>query len=75
MGRGLEQGERSPLYLVRTRDAENSYFEWFLRLRDPRPWLYSLAGMVRLQAYAGPNWSERLPWTAKPRRLELPQSA
>ena len=62
--RGLEQSERSPLYLVRTRDAENSYFEWFLRLRDPRPWLYSLAGMVRLQAYAGPNWSERLPWTA-----------
>ena len=62
--RRLEQGERSPLYLVRTKDAENSYFEWFLRLRDPRPWLYSLAGMVRLQAYAGPNWNERLPWTA-----------
>lgn len=62
--RALEQGERSPLYLVRTQDPENSYFEWFLRLRDPRPWLYSLAGMVRLQAYAGPAWQERLSWTA-----------
>ncbi len=62
--RGLEQGERSPLYLVKTKDADNSYFEWFLRLRDPRPWLYSLAGMVRLQAYAGREWQERLAWTA-----------
>jgi hypothetical protein len=61
--RGLEQGERSPLYLVKTQDPENSYFEWFLRLRDPRPWLYSLAGMVRLQAYAGPEWQGRLEWT------------
>lgn len=58
--RSLEQGERSPLYLVKTRDADTSYFEWFLRLRDPRPWLYSLAGMVRLQAYAGPQWEGRL---------------
>jgi uncharacterized protein len=47
----LEQGERSPLYLVEARGQR--YFEWFLRLRDPRPWLYSLAGMVRLQCYAG----------------------
>ena len=61
--RALEQGERSPLYLVRTQDPDNSYFEWFLRLRDPRPWLYSLAGMVRLQAYAGPGWQTRLDWT------------
>ncbi len=61
--RGLEQGERSPLYLVQTQDRENSYFEWFLRLRDPRPWLYSLAGMVRLQAHAGPSWEGRLEWT------------
>lgn len=61
--RGLEQGERSPLYLVRTQDPDNAYFEWFLRLRDPRPWLYSLAGMVRLQAHAGPEWQERLAWT------------
>jgi len=60
--RGLEQGERSPLYLVRTEDPSNQYFEWFLRLRDPRPWLYSLAGMVRLQAYAGPNPEGRLGW-------------
>ncbi|MDQ3461354.1 MAG: hypothetical protein M3498_18985 [Deinococcota bacterium] len=47
----LEQGERSPLYLVEARGSY--YYEWFLRLRDPRPWLYSLAGMVRMQAYAG----------------------
>jgi hypothetical protein len=60
--RALEQGERSPLYLVTTRDPEHSYFEWFVRLRDPRPWLYSLAGMVRLQAYAGPNYESRLAW-------------
>jgi hypothetical protein len=49
----LEQGERSPIYLVNPGRSEQQYFEWFLRLRDPRPWLYSLAGMVRLQAYAG----------------------
>jgi hypothetical protein len=53
--RRLEAGQRSPLYLVRHREAERDYFEWFFRLRDPRPWLYSLAGMVRLQAYAGAN--------------------
>lgn len=51
----LEQGERSPIYLVNPGRSEQQYFEWFLRLRDPRPWLYSLAGMVRLQAYAGTN--------------------
>ena len=51
----LEQGERSPVYLVNPGRSEQQYFEWFLRLRDPRPWLYSLAGMVRLQAYAGTN--------------------
>jgi hypothetical protein len=50
---GLEEGQRSPLYLVEARGYH--YFEWFLRLRDPRPWLYSLAGMVRLQCYAGPE--------------------
>lgn len=61
--RSLEQGERSPLYLITTQDPENSYFEWFLRLRDPRPWLYSLAGMVRLQAHAGRGWQSRLEWT------------
>jgi uncharacterized protein len=58
--RSLEEGERSPVYLVHTKDAANDYFEWFLRLRDPRPWLYSLAGMVRIQAYAGENPRETI---------------
>jgi uncharacterized protein len=49
--RGLEQGERSPVYKVNTKEG-TFYYEWFLRLRDPRPWLYSLAGMVRIQAFA-----------------------
>jgi uncharacterized protein len=49
--RSLEQGERSPVYLVKTQ-KDTHYFEWFLRLRDPRPWLYSLAGMVRIQAFS-----------------------
>ncbi|MEM6431642.1 MAG: hypothetical protein AAF708_20555 [Deinococcota bacterium] len=56
----LEQGERSPLYVVNPRTAEQQYFEWFMRLRDPRPWLYSLAGIVRLQAYAGSDPESRL---------------
>lgn len=60
LARRLEAGERSPLYLVETGDGSHSTFEWFLRLRDPRPWLYSLAGMVRLQAYAGPRPETRL---------------
>jgi hypothetical protein len=46
----LEQGQRSPIYKVRVKDF--AYYEWFLRLRDPRPWFYSLAGMVRIQAFA-----------------------
>lgn len=58
--RGLEQGQRSPLYLVTGNDKSQQYFEWFLRLRDPRPWLYSLAGIVRLQAYASLNPESRL---------------
>jgi uncharacterized protein len=45
----LEQGQRSPIYQINVKDS--FYFEWFLRLRDPRPWFYSLAGMVRIQAY------------------------
>lgn len=53
--RTLSQGERSPLYMVGNERGERQYFEWFFRLRDPNPWLYSLAGMVRLQAYAGPR--------------------
>lgn len=56
----LEAGERSPLYLVEGGDPRHAYFEWFLRLRDPRPWLYSLAGMVRLQALAGTDPLVRL---------------
>ena len=47
--RQLEQGQRSPIYQIKIKDF--AYFEWFLRLRDPRPWFYSLAGMVRIQAY------------------------
>ena len=58
--RGLEEGQRSPLYLVTGSDKTQQYFEWFLRLRDPRPWLYSLAGIVRLQAYASAQPEERL---------------
>jgi hypothetical protein len=58
--RRLEAKERSPLYLVEGDDPRHSYFEWFLRLRDPHPWLYSLAGMVRLQALAGPRPETRL---------------
>ena len=58
--RRLEQGQRSPLYLIRTATPDHQLFEWFLRLRDPRPWLYSLAGIVRLQAYAGPAPEARL---------------
>lgn len=49
--RGLEEGQRSPIYLVGT--GANARFEWYVRLRDPRPWLHSLAGSVRLQAHAG----------------------
>lgn len=58
--RGLEEKQRSPLYLVSGNDKSQQYFEWFLRLRDPRPWLYSLAGIVRLQAYASTRPEERL---------------
>lgn len=49
--RNLSEGQRSPLFLVH--DPRVPYFECFLRLRDPSPWLYSLAGMVRLQFFAG----------------------
>ncbi len=58
--RRLNQGERSPIYLVKNSKKEQQYFEWFFRLRDPNPWLYSLAGMVRLQAYAGSEPESRL---------------
>lgn len=51
--RGLEEGERSPVYLAG--EGEHARFEWYLRLRDPRPWLHTLAGSVRVQAHAGPD--------------------
>ena len=53
--RKLEEGQRSPIYLLRSANPQHQRFEWFLRLRDPNPWFFSLAGMVRLQALAGPN--------------------
>ncbi|MDZ7703909.1 MAG: hypothetical protein U5L04_05425 [Trueperaceae bacterium] len=53
--RRLEEGQRSPLYLIDSPDTNQRIFEFFLRLRDPRPWLYTLAGMVRIQIYAGQN--------------------
>ena len=58
--RHLEAGQRSPLYLVSGDDKSQQLFEWFLRLRDPNPWLYSLAGIVRLQAHAGSHPKQRL---------------
>ncbi len=58
--RALEQGERSPLYLVSAQDKSQQHFECFLRLRDPRPWLYSLAGMIRLQIFASSQPQDRL---------------
>jgi hypothetical protein len=58
--RQLEAGQRSPLYLIDSGDVSSQKFEWFLRLRDPRPWLYSFAGMVRLQAHAGSDPQARL---------------
>ena len=58
--RNLEQGQRSPVYLITGDDRSKQIFEWFLRLRDPNPWLFTLAGMVRLQAHAGPNPQKRL---------------
>ncbi len=50
VARGLAAGERTPIYLVG--DGNHRYFEWVLRLRDPAPWYYSLAGTVRLQLAA-----------------------
>lgn len=58
--RNLEQGQRSPLYLVTNNDKSQQLFEFFLRLRDPRPWLYSFAGMVRLQLPASSKPEEKL---------------
>ena len=58
--RDLDEGQRSPLYLVENNDKSQQLFEFFLRLRDPRPWLYSFAGMVRLQISAGSKPEERL---------------
>ncbi len=62
--RQLKEGQRSPIYTV-TGDGSQTYFEWFLRLRDPTPWLYSLAGMVRIQALAGPMPENRIAEASK----------
>jgi len=62
--RQLEEGERSPLYLLKGVASEHDTFQCFLRLRDPHPWLYSLAGMVRLQFYAGRTPEQTLPRAA-----------
>lgn len=59
--RSLEAGQRSPLFLLRGAASEHDSFQCFLRLRDPRPWLYSLAAVVRLQVYAGPAPERTLP--------------
>lgn len=57
VARELRAGERTPIYRVGS--GERAHFEWVLRLRDPAPWYYSLAGTVRLQVAAGP--AERSP--------------
>jgi len=62
--RQLEEGERSPLYLLKGVASEHDTFQCFLRLRDPYPWLYSLAGLVRLQFYAGRTPEQTLPKAA-----------
>lgn len=64
--RALAAGERSPLYLLKGAASEHDTFQCFVRLRDPHPWLYSLAGIVRLQFYAG-----RLPEQTLPRAARL----
>lgn len=56
--RSLAAGERSPLYLVPGWGPQ--LFEWYVRLRDPGPYAHTLAGSVRLQAYAGSQPSEQL---------------
>ncbi len=43
----LQAGQRTPIYVAGT--GGSRHFEWILRLRDPAPWFYSLAGTVRLQ--------------------------
>ena len=58
--RSLAQGQRSPLYLVQEKEASLNHFEFFLRLRDPNPWLFSLAGMWRIQIHAGQRVKEKL---------------
>ncbi len=58
--RALQAGERSPLYVVG--EGESARFEWYLRLRDPGAWAHTLAGSVRLQAYAGSRPDTQLEW-------------
>ena len=47
LARELKAGERTPIHLVG--QGRYRHYEWVLRLRDPSPWYYSLAGTVRLQ--------------------------
>lgn len=61
--RSLAAGERSPLYLVGSGEAAR--FEWYLRLRDPGAWAHTLAGSVRLQAYAGPRPEAHIAWAQR----------
>lgn len=49
----LQAGERTPIYVAGAGDRRN--YEWILRLRDPAPWFYSLAGTVRLQVAVPPG--------------------
>lgn len=51
VARRLNAGERTPVWLAGEGDLRS--FEWLLRLRDPAPWYYSLAGTVRIQVRAG----------------------
>lgn len=60
--RSLAAGQRSPVYLVGDAGGEAGFLEWWLRLRDPERWHFSLAGTVRLQVSAMGNVQERLAW-------------
>ncbi len=58
--RSLKAGERSPIYRVGASGDPTAFFEWWLRLRDPLQWQFSLAGTVRLQLSAAPDAARRL---------------
>lgn len=58
----LKAGHRSPMYVVGNPAAGQAIIEWWLRLRDPQDWHFSLAGTVRLQVpyAAGEDWARRV---------------